>query len=126
MILVTGATGTVGKELVAQALHRNSNRCEGPFVVVNCAAIAPTLLEAELFGYKKRDRAGSFGTYAFQRRNFGNFGAHGFHDFPTTAQSAKADGRKTSKTPLHTRVLMSIHGYFLDQRNYQTNKSGGS
>jgi transcriptional regulator with GAF, ATPase, and Fis domain len=51
-VLVQGESGS-GKELVALALHRNSRRAEGPLVVVNCAAIAPTLLEAELFGYKK-------------------------------------------------------------------------
>jgi Nif-specific regulatory protein len=65
-VLVQGESGS-GKELVALALHRNSRRAEGPLVVVNCAAIAPTLLEAELFGYKKgafsgadRDHPGLF------------------------------------------------------------------
>jgi Nif-specific regulatory protein len=65
-VLVQGESGS-GKELVALALHRNSRRAAGPLVVVNCAAIAPTLLEAELFGYKKgafsgadRDHAGLF------------------------------------------------------------------
>ena len=65
-VLVSGESGS-GKELVALALHRNSRRAEGPLVVVNCAAIAPTLLEAELFGYKKgafsgadRDHPGLF------------------------------------------------------------------
>ncbi|QJW96594.1 sigma 54-interacting transcriptional regulator [Frigoriglobus tundricola] len=65
-VLVQGESGS-GKELVALALHRNSRRTEGPLVVVNCAAIAPTLLEAELFGYKKgafsgadRDHPGLF------------------------------------------------------------------
>jgi DNA-binding NtrC family response regulator len=51
-VLIQGESGS-GKELVALALHRNSRRADGPLVVVNCAAIAPTLLEAELFGYKK-------------------------------------------------------------------------
>jgi Nif-specific regulatory protein len=65
-ILVHGESGS-GKELVALAIHRNSRRASGPLVVVNCAAIAPTLLEAELFGYKKgafsgadRDHPGLF------------------------------------------------------------------
>ncbi len=51
-VLVRGASGT-GKELVAQALHAESDRRRGPFVPVNCAAFSPTLLESELFGHKK-------------------------------------------------------------------------
>jgi two-component system response regulator HydG len=65
-VLIQGESGS-GKELVAQALHHHSQRADGPLVVVNCAAIAPTLLEAELFGYRKgafsgadRDHPGFF------------------------------------------------------------------
>jgi DNA-binding NtrC family response regulator len=51
-VLVQGETGT-GKELVAQAVHQASNRKDGPFVIVDCGSIAPTLAEATLFGHEK-------------------------------------------------------------------------
>jgi DNA-binding NtrC family response regulator len=65
-VLVTGETGT-GKELVAETLHEQSERSEGPFVPLNCGAISPNLIESELFGHEK----GSF-TGATERR-FGCF-----------------------------------------------------
>jgi Nif-specific regulatory protein len=51
-VLITGESG-VGKELVASALHRLSDRRDGPFVPVNCAAIAASMSEAELFGHRE-------------------------------------------------------------------------
>jgi DNA-binding NtrC family response regulator len=65
-VLVEGETGT-GKELIARMIHRNSKRSQQPFVPVDCGAIAPSLLESELFGTLKgaytgadRDRMGVF------------------------------------------------------------------
>ncbi|MBS1545359.1 MAG: sigma-54-dependent Fis family transcriptional regulator [Bacteroidetes bacterium] len=61
-VLITGPNGC-GKELVARSIHEKSNRSDGPFIEVNCAAIPSELIESELFGHEK----GSFTSAVKQR-----------------------------------------------------------
>ena len=65
-VLITGESGT-GKEMVARRIHERSQVCDGPFVGINCGAIAPDIIEAEMFGHDRgaftgadRQRAGKF------------------------------------------------------------------
>ena len=86
-VLIQGPSGT-GKELVARALHEASGRREGPFVAVNCTAIPETLIESELFGYRKGAFTGADRDHVgyFARANGGSLFIDDIDDLPLNVQ----------------------------------------
>lgn len=86
-VLIEGASGT-GKELVAQSIHQRSNRRDKPFVAINCAAIPETLLESELFGYRKGAFTGAERNHDgyFKRADRGTLFIDDIDDLPMNVQ----------------------------------------
>jgi DNA-binding NtrC family response regulator len=103
-VLVVGESGT-GKELIARAIHRQGPRRESPFVPVNVAAIADTLLESELFGHEK----GAF-TGAFQKK-LGKFElAHGGTLFLDEIATLRVDLQSKILRVLQEREIERVGG----------------
>ena len=87
-VLVRGESGT-GKELVARSFHRHSSRRDGPFVVVDCAAIPAPLIESELFGHERGAFTGAMTQRigAFERANGGTILLDEIGEVPYALQS---------------------------------------
>jgi propionate catabolism operon transcriptional regulator len=125
-VLIQGETGT-GKELVAQAIHRESQRARQPFLAVNCGAVAESLLESELFGYEEGAFTGSRrGGHAglFEAANRGTLFLDEIGEMPLQLQTrllrvleerevVRVGG--TRPIPVNVRVVSATH-CDLDQR----------
>ena len=118
-VLITGETGT-GKELVAQSIHRQSERKSQQFVCVNCAAIPDSLVESELFGYERGAFTGAVASRAgkLQAAEAGTIFLDEVGDMSLTAQAKILRAIETRELyrlgahvaiPVNVRILAATH-----------------
>lgn len=118
-ILIQSETGT-GKELLARAIHKASNRCNEAFMAFNCSAIPEQLLESELFGYNKGAFTGATREYSgqFLAANGGTVFLDEIGDLPLPAQAKllrvleQKEIRplgSTSSVPIDVRIISATH-----------------
>ena len=123
-VLINGETGT-GKELIAEAIHDCSDRSNGPFVKVNCAAIPAGLLESELFGHERGAFTGAVTRSAgrFERANRGTLFLDEIGDLPLELQpkilrilQERQFERLGGAATIHTdvRVICATHRNLVD------------
>lgn len=87
-VCILGETGT-GKELIARTIHEKSNRREGPFITLNCAAVPAELIESELFGHEKGSFTGAAGRHIgkFEQAHEGTLFLDEIGDMPLSMQA---------------------------------------
>jgi formate hydrogenlyase transcriptional activator len=131
-VLINGETGT-GKELIAEAIHKCSDRSKGPFVKVNCAAIPAGLLESELFGHERGAYTGAVtrSIGRFERANRGTLFLDEIGDLPLELQpkilrvlQERQFERLGGAATIHTdvRVICATHRNLVemvDQRGFR-------
>jgi formate hydrogenlyase transcriptional activator len=126
-VLINGETGT-GKELIAEAIHKCSDRSNGPFVKVNCSAIPAGLLESELFGHERGAYTGAFARSVgrFERANQGTIFLDEIGDLPLELQpkllrviQERQFERLGGATSIHTdvRVICATHRNLFEMIN---------
>jgi formate hydrogenlyase transcriptional activator len=131
-VLINGETGT-GKELIAEAIHKCSDRSNGPFVKVNCAAIPAGLLESELFGHERGAYTGAVARTLgrFERANRGTLFLDEIGDLPPELQpkllrvmQERQFERLGGAATIHTdvRVICATHrnlAEMIDERQFR-------